>query len=129
MTEREGKKSGYRGVNYHKAHQKWQASIQRDGKRQHLGLFATAEEAAMAYDAAARHPEGSRACAIFLGARACHRKCPGGQPCVLDSDVYHKMHICDDASCICHDYEQLGVRAKVPVRTNAMSVCEPFVTG
>jgi len=45
--------SGYKGVHWHRARQKWQALIKIAGKQRYLGLFATREEAACAYDAAA----------------------------------------------------------------------------
>lgn len=45
--------SGYKGVSWHKGHRKWIASIRIDDKLRHLGDFATAEEAAAAYDKAA----------------------------------------------------------------------------
>lgn len=45
--------SGYKGVNWLEKNQKWCARIRVDGKKKHLGLFTTAEEAAIAYDAAA----------------------------------------------------------------------------
>lgn len=46
--------SGYKGVSWHKAHNKWRAVIQVNGKHKHLGLFATAEEAAAVHDATAK---------------------------------------------------------------------------
>jgi hypothetical protein len=41
-----------RGVHWHKAARKWCALIGIDGKQHYIGLFATLEEAAAAYDAA-----------------------------------------------------------------------------
>lgn len=45
--------SGFPGVSFRKSEQRWQAQIQADGKRQHLGLYATPEEAHAAYSRAA----------------------------------------------------------------------------
>lgn len=45
--------SGYRGVSWHKGVKKWAAQINFDGKNNHLGYYATKEEAALAYNAAA----------------------------------------------------------------------------
>lgn len=42
--------SKYRGVLFHKRTKKWQASIQRNKKRTHLGYFDVEEEAAKAYN-------------------------------------------------------------------------------
>lgn len=42
--------SGYRGVNFHKASNKWVARIQRNGERVSLGCFNTALEAAIAFN-------------------------------------------------------------------------------
>lgn len=42
--------SGFRGVSWNKAAQKWHAYIKIKGKRKHLGLFDTAEEASKAYE-------------------------------------------------------------------------------
>lgn len=50
-TKRLGTASGYKGVLRH--HFKWRAVINVNKKRLHLGLFATPEDAARAYDAAA----------------------------------------------------------------------------
>ena len=42
-----------RGVCFHRGQQKWQASIRANGKRTHLGSFATEDEALEAYRLAA----------------------------------------------------------------------------
>lgn len=41
--------SGVKGVSWDKSTQKWQALIKLMGKRKHLGLFATIDEASAAY--------------------------------------------------------------------------------
>lgn len=46
--------SGYRGVSWHKGKQRWEARIRVNGKRLNLGRYKTAEEAAYAYDEAAK---------------------------------------------------------------------------
>ena len=38
------------GVSWHKSTRKWQAKIQFDGRRRHLGYFGTKEDAARKYD-------------------------------------------------------------------------------
>lgn len=50
--------SGYRGVSYHKGRGFWVAYISHNNKQIHLGKYATAEEAAHAYDAAAQRLQG-----------------------------------------------------------------------
>ena len=50
--------SGFRGVSFHRAGDKWQAQIRVDGRLTHIGYFATAEDAARAYDDAARKHYG-----------------------------------------------------------------------
>ena len=51
--KRKDNKSGFKGVSKHKKNESWVASIQKDGKRKHLGSFSTKEEAAKAYAKAA----------------------------------------------------------------------------
>jgi hypothetical protein len=45
--------SGFKGVSWHAECKAWRAQIRTGSKSYHLGLFATPEEAARAYDAAA----------------------------------------------------------------------------
>lgn len=42
--------SGFKGVSWHKAGNKYRADINLNGKQTHLGLFLSAEDAAHAYD-------------------------------------------------------------------------------
>lgn len=50
--------SGFKGV-FEYAPGKWRAWIKREGKRRHLGVFATAEAASAAYASAARQSSGA----------------------------------------------------------------------
>lgn len=50
--------SEFKGVSFHKRSGKWQAYIKVDGKRKHLGLFHTKEEAAAVYEEAAKELHG-----------------------------------------------------------------------
>lgn len=50
--------SGVKGVNWHRATGKWVASIGQNGRRHHLGLFTSIEEAATARIAAANRVYG-----------------------------------------------------------------------
>jgi len=45
--------SRFKGVIYHKQHQKWQARIMINGHLKHLGTFINETDAAQAYDNAA----------------------------------------------------------------------------
>jgi hypothetical protein len=50
----------YQGVTWHKSSNKWEAVIWCDGKKNHLGLFENKEQAARAYDRAARVHHGEK---------------------------------------------------------------------
>lgn len=50
--------SGYRGVGWDRQHRRWVAKIQVRGRTMNLGLFRSPEQAALAYDAAAREHFG-----------------------------------------------------------------------
>jgi hypothetical protein len=51
--------SGYRGVYWHEPSGKWVSQISRLGNLVHLGLYESVEEAARAYDQAARELHGA----------------------------------------------------------------------
>ncbi len=57
--------SGYKGVTWHKRIDKWQAKVKADGVSRHVGYYETAEEAARAYDIAARFFHGEYASLNF----------------------------------------------------------------
>ena len=57
-AKRRNNRSGFKGVHYYPQLNKWMAQIQKNKKKYHLGYFATAEEAAAAYDAASRDLHG-----------------------------------------------------------------------
>ncbi len=59
--------SGFKGVNWHRRGRKWQARIEAGGRQVYLGLFASPEEAARAYDDAARRLQGEYAAVNFPG--------------------------------------------------------------
>lgn len=58
QTKRKNNKSGYKGVSWMKNCSRWQAQICLNKKVRHLGTFKSAEDAARAYDAAARDIHG-----------------------------------------------------------------------
>lgn len=57
--------SGYKGVTWVKRDHRWQARIHTQQRRLSLGVYRTAEEAARAYDAAARQFYGEYAALNF----------------------------------------------------------------
>lgn len=59
---RRDSKSGLKGVTFHKKANKFRASIRINGKSEHLGLFATKEEAYIAYVKAAIDLHGEFIC-------------------------------------------------------------------
>lgn len=67
--------SGYKGVGYRKDRGKYRAYISLNDETHHIGYFNTAEEAARAYDRAARFYFGQYACLNFPeeGEQSCFR--------------------------------------------------------
>ena len=55
----------FRGVCFHRASKQWEANITVDKKKTYLGLYATAREAAVAYDAAVVRYRGAHAVVNF----------------------------------------------------------------
>jgi hypothetical protein len=51
-------KSGYKGVHWCKEHKSWRAKIMVDGKAIYIGSFKNKEDAALAYDVAAKKYHG-----------------------------------------------------------------------
>ena len=67
ITTRNGKKvsSQYKGVHWLTRSSMWEATFIANGKKQHLGLYATEEAAARAYDDAAYRHDPTHACLNF----------------------------------------------------------------
>jgi hypothetical protein len=62
---RKNARSRFKGVTFHRRAQKWNARLFVDGRGLHLGLFATEEEAALAYDRRVRDLLGPHAWVNF----------------------------------------------------------------
>ena len=60
-----GSSSKYKGVSWNKEKQKWHSLITLNYRGKHLGYYASEEEAARAYDKAAREQFGDYACLNF----------------------------------------------------------------
>lgn len=63
--KRLGTTSKFRGVSWQKQCRKWWAQLEVAGKKVHIGLFESEFDAALAYDAAARHYFGEYASPNF----------------------------------------------------------------
>jgi hypothetical protein len=64
-TKYANNKSGYKGVSFDRHKARWRADIGAEGTRYFLGRYSTAEEAALAYDVAARQLHGEFAVLNF----------------------------------------------------------------
>jgi hypothetical protein len=58
VSSRDGSTSDYLGVSWDKHRGKWHAKVTSDGQQIHIGRFESEEDAARAYDAAARRYHG-----------------------------------------------------------------------
>lgn len=78
MTIPSHNSSGYKGVSFYPPREKYRAYIKMGGKRKHLGYFWNPEDAARAYDEAARRLFGEFACVNFPlpGEQGCLRNQP-----------------------------------------------------
>lgn len=67
QERRSTNKSGLKGVSFAKNHKSkpWRADIQISGRRKNLGYFSSKEEAAKAYDVAAKSVWGDFSCGNF----------------------------------------------------------------
>lgn len=72
---RKDSSSGYKGVHYIQRRRKYEATIQSNHKKYHLGYFDNPEDGARAYDEAARFYFGEFACVNFPlpGEQGCRR--------------------------------------------------------
>ena len=40
--------------------------------------------------------------AQYATRHSCSAQCPEGEPCCLDAEAQHELHICTDSTCRCH---------------------------
>lgn len=57
--------SGFKGVSWHRRARKWRATIRVNKRYRHIGVYVNPEDAARAYDAAAREAFGAHAALNF----------------------------------------------------------------
>lgn len=65
LSLRKNNTSGFHGISFRSDIGKWCAQIRDNGRKRYLGLYATAEDAARAYDAAAKAINGEFATLNF----------------------------------------------------------------
>jgi hypothetical protein len=66
LLKKQGTSSQYKGVNWHKQNNKWQARIRIDGKKKHLGCFVNEIDAAKAYNEKAKYLNENYDCKYTL---------------------------------------------------------------
>lgn len=47
--------------------------------------------------------------AQYATRHTCSAQCPDGQPCCLDGEAPHALHVCCDSCCLCHSERRYRV--------------------